>query len=351
MKNSWPQVLLWPEPNGSRQESLPESNAYSIMIADPFSKVTHLLVTPDYGVESGNAVDRRMWHYLAEARGSDTGVVLIGFPIDEGVVRNGGRAGAAASPDRIRTLLSRFTPDARNPDRSLRLLNSVRDLGNIQPAETLEQSQERLAEVVEYVLSIDCIPIILGGGHETTLGHFLGYRNQTRRPSILNIDSHADVRALKDGLGHSGSPFRQAADAVPGPRTYTVAGLQPSSVAAGHLQFLDKRGFRYFWRDEVTSRLLQDLLNEQQDPLLVTFDLDVVDHAQAPGVSAPCVNGIDARELLRFAFECGKSDVVRSFDIVELNPKYDVDNRTARLAARTVWEFLQGLSERERFES
>ena len=79
---------------------------------------------------------------------------------------------------------------------------------------------------------------------------------------------------------------------------------------------------------------------------MVTFDLDAVDQAQAPGVSAPAVNGLDQELWLHAAYRTGRCPQVTSVDVVELNPRVDVDDRTARLAALTVMAVLRGLSDR-----
>ena len=79
---------------------------------------------------------------------------------------------------------------------------------------------------------------------------------------------------------------------------------------------------------------------------LVTFDLDAVDQAAAPGVSAPATAGLSPHIWLYAAYCAGKCSTVRSIDVVELSPPLDQDGRTARLAARTVWEFLRGLAAR-----
>jgi formiminoglutamase len=78
----------------------------------------------------------------------------------------------------------------------------------------------------------------------------------------------------------------------------------------------------------------------------VSFDLDAVSQAEAPGVSAPNPGGLSSDLWLKAAFEAGRSPAVTSADIVELNPRFDPDGQTARLAALTVWWLLRGRAER-----
>ncbi|HMP59270.1 MAG TPA: arginase family protein, partial [Gemmatales bacterium] len=74
---------------------------------------------------------------------------------------------------------------------------------------------------------------------------------------------------------------------------------------------------------------------------------DAVESVFAPGVSAPAVAGLNVHLWLHAAVSAGRSPHVRSLDLVELNPSLDQDGRTARLAARTLWEFCRGLLDRK----
>lgn len=268
---------------------------------------------------------------------------LVGFAVDQGVTRNGGRAGASAGPRALREQLQRMCPDAENRKRFVLLLEQTADLGDIQPSGDLEADQRALGEVVAAELLRGAFVIVLGGGHETTYGHFLGYASAQRAVAIHNIDAHADVRPLRDGLGHSGSPFRQALSHPSGLcKSYRVEGLQPSAVAESHLDYLAQRGGSHGFR----RRFDADTLYDAGYDTLASFCLDAVDQAFAPGVSAPSCDGLWPAEWLRAAYRAGSSPSVTSADIVELNPSFDRDGQTARLAARTVWEILRGLAAR-----
>jgi formiminoglutamase len=134
--------------------------------------------------------------------------VLIGFPQDEGVRRNGGRPGAARVPAEIRRCLYRLPPF--DPAVEVEVGRGLLDLGDVSIHGDLEQSQQALAAVVAAVLAAGSVPIVLGGGHETANGHYLGPGEAGRPAGIVNLDAHLDVRPLLEGRGHSGSLFRQA---------------------------------------------------------------------------------------------------------------------------------------------
>lgn len=271
---------------------------------------------------------------------------LIGFPSDEGVRRNGGRPGAAAAPDAVRAALYRLTPGAEDADKMLGLLDRTVDLGNLDVSGNVEADQQALAEVVAPLLADGIVPLIIGGGHETSYGHFLAYVEIGRRVGIVNWDAHPDVREVLPEGGHSGSPFRQALTHPSGLcEAYNVVGLLPHTAAPAHLKWLRERGGDYIRADEVMEGALAEI-EPGSLPILASFDLDAVDAAFAPGVSAPATGGIQPTEWIRGAFEAGLSNRVASMDVVETNPAFDPDGRTVRLAAATLWYFLLGLAER-----
>lgn len=308
------------------------------------------LAPPDVALPDTAADDPRLGTLLGRAveHPEEARVVIVGFPSDEGVRINGGRPGAAEAPDAIRRALYTLTPDARCFDRFTDLLSHTVDLGNLKMTGTLEANQRQLGKALGPYLKQGALPLVLGGGHETAFGHFLGYVEAERPVAILNWDAHADVRPLKDGRPHSGSPFRQALEHSSGVcQSYTVAGLQPHSAARAHIDYLDAKGADYLWNEEVSCNMINALYAGASTACMATFDLDGVDQSAAPGVSAPAVGGLDPKLWWHAAYRAGRTPSVTSMDIVELNPRVDVDHRTARVAALTVWHFLRGLVRRQ----
>ncbi len=292
--------------------------------------------------------DPRLGRWLGLNRLNDaTRVALVGFPTDEGVRRNGGRPGAADGPRALREALYRMTPDAATPGPFVGLLERTVDVGDVATSGDLEGDQDRLGAAVGALLERGVVPVVLGGGHETAYGHFLGYVRARRPVHLLNWDAHADLRRTRGGRGHSGTPFRQALEHSSGVcRSYTVAGLHPWRVAAAHLDVLREHVATTVFLDALTAGRARSVASGMAGPALASFDLDLVDAAAAPGVSAPGTGGLDPRTWLAAADACGRSDAFTSFDVVELNPRHDEDGRTAALAALTVWHLLRGLAVR-----
>jgi formiminoglutamase len=302
---------------------------------------------PDVSLRDTAPDDPRVGHLLGTelSEGDQPQAVILGFPSDEGVRRNGGRVGAAEGPFALRRALYQLAPDARS-DRFRDLLRHTRDLGDLHISGDVEQDQRNLGEALTPYLGRGAFPVVLGGGHETSYGHFLGYVGAGLQVEILNWDAHADVRELAQGKAHSGSPFRQAVEDPSGCcRRYSVAGLQPHAVARAHLEYVQRHG-QVTWRNEVSRERITELYRAANRPTLASFDLDAVSQAEAPGVSAPNPAGLPGDLWLEAAYQAGCSPAVASADVVELNPRVDAGEHTARLAALTVWWLLRGLAER-----
>jgi formiminoglutamase len=280
--------------------------------------------------------------------------VLLGFPQDEGVRRNGGRIGAAAAPAEIRRRLYSLTPWDGANDVNLRTLGLL-DLGDVRVDSDLEASQKALGEVVATVLAAGAIPIVLGGGHETAFGHYLGYAALRRMVTVINLDAHLDVRPCLDGRGHSGSSFRQMLEhpeqPLPG-SGYVCLGAQPFSVSRDHVEYVRQSGGTIAWAEDLRGALKSHLAEHFDAShsagwqAYVTLDCDVFRAADVPGVSAPNPLGLSGDEVCAAARFLGASPAVGSFDVVEINPSLDRDGQSVRWAALVVWHFLVGLARR-----
>lgn len=318
-------------------------------------KLLEPVMPPD---EARRADDPRLGECVTFGRGGVPDLwpgrpVLLGFPQDEGVRRNRGRAGAAAAPATIRPWLYRLTPWDAVHDADLGKLNLL-DIGDVRLGSTLEESQDALAEIVAALLTAGAVPIVLGGGHETAYGHYLGYVRAGRVTAIINFDAHLDVRPLLEGRGHSGSPFRQAREHPTQPlrgEHYVVLGAQPHAVSREHQRYVCDNGGVIRYASEIGDDLKAIFRRACErlaadGSVYVTLDSDVVRQADVPGVSAPNPLGLAGRDLAACAAIAGACPAVSSFDLVEMNPSIDRDGQSARWAALVVWHFLRGLAKR-----
>lgn len=269
-------------------------------------------------------------------------IALIGFCCDAGVVRNQGRPGAKAGPDIIRKHLAKLAWHFGN--------KAIYDLGNVECYDDeLEEAQSQLANVVEFALKHNMLPIVLGGGHETAWGHYQGLRKVYSKENIniVNFDAHFDLRDLLPGKkGSSGTPFWQIAkecEAQQQAFNYTVLGLQESVNPISLMEKAKMLGVQYYLADAIDKLIENDslLLPKPTEGIYLTFCLDVMSQSVAPGVSAPQANGLfpmQALALLKMILEQHK---LLTFDIVEYAPNQDDDFKTARLASRIIYEIIK----------
>lgn len=272
-------------------------------------------------------------------------ICLVGFPEDRGVIRNHGREGSSEAPDRIREMFYRLP--ASNMEYGIENFDRYRifDLGNIQTGNSLPDAQKRLGEVVGWILLKGGIPVVLGGGHETAYGHFLGYVEARKEVSVVNFDAHLDVREIpSDGTGTSGTPFRQMIQHPSGLLSgYWIFGAQPNANSAAYVRFAEENRIRLNWLSAIQKEIHPGLLPGKDDsPVYLTIDIDGFGSAWAPGCSAPQVTGLTPDLMFPVLERLGKSSRVTSLDICEVNPVFDRDNQTSKLAAMLIYQFISG---------
>ncbi len=293
-------------------------------------------------IDPGDAALR--WHQLMAGPDDHApGTCLLGFASDLGVRLNHGRPGAAEGPDALRRALGNLPAraDAR-----------LYDAGTVIVADDLAAGQQAYADRLAALLGAGHTVIGLGGGHEIAWGSYRGLAQhldaggEPARIGIVNFDAHFDLREPREG-GTSGTPFRQIADDCGGRGAgfhYLCLGVSEAANTRALFDFADAAGVRYLTdidcSEERAAPLLEALVAEV-DAVYVTVCLDALPGAVAPGVSAPAAFGLSLEFVIRCLRRLRAMSPERPWpvaDIAELNPRYDADGRTARTAARLVWE-------------
>jgi len=283
------------------------------------------------------------WHQCIKpyVGNDDKGVVLLGVASDEGVKRNKGRVGAAKGADFIRRALS---------SQAFHLQQPVYDAGNIYcESDRLEEMQQEQAKVVQNILDQGHFPLLLGGGHEISYGSFVGLERHLAssvsngKIGIINFDAHFDLR--REDISTSGTPFLQIAEYCRKEDiSFHYLCLGVSEVANTRALFVqaDRLGAKYIKDEEFNYRQISGIKQKIETfidsctALYLSIDLDVLPAATAPGVSAPASRGVPLAELelLLAQIRSVSGERLKLADIAEYNPVYDIDSRTARVAAR-----------------
>jgi formiminoglutamase/guanidinobutyrase len=267
----------------------------------------------------------------------------------------GGRAGTAGGPAAIRRALEHFgsTFDVESGIDFHELL--VADAGDL---EVLEEdpaaTHERLAEAVAALLDAGAVPIVIGGGNDLAFGSIQALVGRARDVGGINVSAHLDARPVERGHVSSGTPFRRMLSELEIVGSHFVEFAAHGSVnEKAHYDWLMDRNVRIrplgMVRKEGAALALRheiERLAEKTTDQFVSLSLDVFAAAYAPGVSDPGTEGLTPEEGRGMAFEAGHAPGVGLFELMELNPRFDSDGRTARLAAMLLCAFLAGLTER-----
>lgn len=284
------------------------------------------------------ALDAATEKPLLAARRAWRGLGLIGLADDEGVRLNGGRTGARHGPDAFRSALAGY--GAADAVGLAGFEVPVFDLGNIAAADGLAETHDRVTATVARALEAGLMPVGIGGGHDLTFPEVRAVIDHLVKPqdaAILGvyIDAHLDVREQEG----SGMAFRRLIEHG-GIDELHLFGMDRLSNTGAHLDwFRNSGGVLADWEAEFWPT---------SDYQFFSICLDAIDMAQAPGVSAPAPAGLPASTVAGYAEAAGRQPGVCCFDIMELSPPNDENNRTARLAAHLFLRFLAGLAQRPR---
>lgn len=289
------------------------------------------------------------WHQIVQTQTFDKltpakekHIALLGFKSDEGVRRNKGRTGAKNAPDFIRKACA-------NLPYSKEKQILISDFGNVVCEEAdLENARNEQIKCVSELIQNKYFPIILGGGHETALGNYLALAENFEEIGVINIDAHYDLRIPVEG-STSGTPFFEMAHFCQENNrefSYISMGIQPTGNTEALFQRANELSVETVLADEVHADLSESIHRlekfiEKHSVIYLSLDLDALDGAFAPGVSAPSANGLTPFQVKSIIQKIIQSGKVKLFDVVELNPEFDQDNRTAKLAAQFLQEFTK----------
>ena len=275
---------------------------------------------------------------------SQTDIGLIGVPYDGGVTN---RSGARHGPRAVReqsSLLRCFNgatgvmpfADAR-----------VRDLGDcwIEQPFALDSAHAEIESFFRTVVTAGVTPVSVGGDHSVSLP-ILRAVAATRPVGMIHIDAHADTG--DDYLGsrfHHGAPFRRAVEeGLLDPVRVIQIGIRGTVNDPDMWGFSTQSGMRVLPMDEFQDKGWAYAAAEARrvvgsGPVYLTYDIDSLDPAQAPGTGTPEAGGITAIEALRLLRALQGLDFVGA-DLVEVAPGFDPGTITAFNGASLLYEIL-----------
>lgn len=304
------------------------------------------------GRKDGETIER--FHQLISLKSYDaflhdlpyfkSSVVIVGFSCDEGVKRNQGRLGAKEGPYALRQALANYPLHNDNPAHFI-------DVGDIVCiGQDLETAQQELGQVIAKIVEKNCLPLVLGGGHETAWGHYLGLHQKYGKENfaIVNFDAHFDMRPLLHEQGNSGTSFLQIAELrqqIGARFDYYCVGIKASSNTKSLYEMAKKWDVKYITCDAIykapasLSHFIQTLITTHE-AIYITVCLDVFASCFSPGVSAASPYGLAPWHVLEALHILAASGKTVALDIVELAPPLDKDHQSAKLGALCIAEFF-----------
>lgn len=282
-------------------------------------------------------------------------VAIVGVPFDTGASY---RVGARFGPEAIRNVSALLRHHNEVLDVSIFDHCSVVDYGDL-PVNPgyIEDSYKMIEEGLLPILEGGVTPIMLGGDHSVTLPELRAVAKRHEPVALIHLDSHSDTGDKRFGRKYThGTPFRRAIEEELILVDHSIqAGMRGSIYSRDSLDDARKLGFDLVTSVEAQEQGIDELIRRIREragdaKAFVSFDIDFVDPAYAPGTGTPEVGGFTSSEALRVVRGLKGLDLI-GFDLVEVLPQYDPSQVTALLAANIVYEFISLIALRNKLAS
>lgn len=281
---------------------------------------------------------------LDDPRLAEVQVGLIGVPWDSGTTN---RPGPRHGPRQLRDMSTMIR--AQNGATGIRPFEMVNcaDLGDVgpNPADIMD-SMDRITAFYERVLAAGIVPLTGGGDHLSSLP-ILRAVAKDGPVGMIHFDSHTDLyHSYFNGTMYThGTPFRRAVEeGLLDPKRVVQIGLRGTTYDGEDMDFGRSVGIRLIQIEEFHARGVEDVMAEAKEivgdgPTYVSYDIDFVDPAFAPGTGTPEVGGPTSWQALQVARMLDGVNIVGA-DLVEVSPPFDPSGGTAYLGVSIMFEML-----------
>ncbi len=274
----------------------------------------------------------------------DLDVCFVGVPFDIGTSN---RPGARLGPRQIRAESCLIRPYNMATRAAPFDSFQVADIGDVAiNTFDLQKSISIIEHAYDEILRQNCVPLTMGGDHTITLPILRSIYKRHGPVGIVHVDAHADTNDHMFGepIAH-GTPFRRAIEeGLIEPTRMVQIGLRASGYAADDFDWPRSQGVRVVQAEACWYQSLKPLMAEVRDqlgagPVYLTFDIDGLDPAYAPGTGTPEIGGLSVHQGLEIIRGCRGLELVGA-DLVEVAPAYDTSGNTSLLAANLLFEML-----------
>ena len=311
-------------------------------MSDPFFKPVSGFDLPRF---AGVPTFMRLPHVTLDSpKIRDVDIGIIGVPWDSGTTN---RPGPRHGPRQLRDASTMIR--AQHPVSGIRPYEKLNcaDLGDvsINPAE-IEDSMNRITTFYKKVVEKGIKPLTAGGDHLTSLPVLRAISNNGPL-GMIHFDSHTDLfHSYFDGTMFThGTPFRRAVEEnLLDPKRVIQIGIRGTQYDREDLDFAESVGIRVVKIEEFFDRGIQDVMAEAREIVgdketYISYDIDFIDPAFAPGTGTPEVGGPNSYEALKVVRELAGVKIVGA-DMVEVSPPFDPSSNTAFLGVSVMFELL-----------
>lgn len=270
--------------------------------------------------------------------------LIMGVPFDTAASN---RTGQRYGPQSIRDFSVLLRP--YNPDQYINIFDycSGIDYGDVDviPGNVLK-TYDQITEKLAPILNKGIIPIMMGGDHSITLGHLRAFAKKYGPVSLVHFDSHSDT--WEDYFGEKyvhGTPFRRAVEEglVDSQKSIQV-GIRGPLYGPEDIQDARDLGYQVIPMREARELGIDNVIDKihkrvGDNPVFVSFDIDFLDPAYAPGTGTPEVGGPTSFEALEYVRKLDGLNI-KGFDLVEVLPTYDSNEITAVAASSVIFEMV-----------
>lgn len=273
---------------------------------------------------------------------------IAGAPFD---TASSFRSGSRFGPNAIRNISAMMKPN--NVIMQVNIMDGLKggDIGdfNVTPG-YIHPTYQAIEEGVANILKENACPIVLGGDHSITLAELRAVAKKYGPVALVHFDSHSDLCDEVFGQKYNhGTPFRRALEENLIDASHSIqVGMRGSLYDPDEHKMAAELGMKLIPAHKVREMGLETLIKMILErvgdkPCFLTFDIDFVDPAYAPGTGTPEVGGFTSLEALDLVRKIKDLNFV-GFDLVEVLPAYDHGEITAYLAANIVFEYLSILA-------
>jgi agmatinase len=272
-------------------------------------------------------------------------VAVLGIPFDTGTTN---RPGARFGPEAVRSASIALRPYNAAQDAQVFGALSVADLGDVDVTPgNAERTAGQIAERLEPILRTGTRTLCLGGDHSIVLGELRAHAAVHGPLGLVLLDAHADVWDTYVGERYyHGSPFRRALEeGLVDPARSLLAGMRGSLYGPEDAAMPEELGFEVISCDQLVALGPDEYGARVRErvgdgPLFLSFDIDVLDPAYAPGTGTPEAAGLTTREAFAFV-RALRGLSFSGYDVVEVSPPYDgAGGPTAIAASSVAYELL-----------